>query len=338
MQNCFLPGGSLAVKDGEQVVPVINRIAKGFANVVMTQDWHTAGHVSFASAHAGKKPFETVDLPYGKQVLWPDHCVQGTDGASLSKDLAIPQAGLVIRKGFHKDVDSYSAFTEADGKTTTGLAAYLKARKVKRVFLAGLATDFCVAWTALDARKAGFETYVIEDACRGIDTQGSLAKAWADMTKAGVKRIQSGDIAVSGLMRARTALRRSSSLRSRDAASRRMKAEMRSRASWFETALARLLTMRVAQLFVLLARRGLRAALGDADQRRAQHALADHEAGLHDLDHRACRHRRVGHFVHRLLEVRIELLARRIELLDAVLLQRVEQRALGQLDALDEAP
>jgi nicotinamidase/pyrazinamidase len=196
VQNCFLPGGSLAVKDGEQVIPVINRIAKGFGNIVMTQDWHTEGHISFASAHAGKKPFEVIDLPYGKQVLWPDHCVQGTDGAALSKDLAIPQAELVIRKGFHKDVDSYSAFTEADGKTTTGLAAYLKARKLQRLFVAGLATDFCVAWTALDARKAGFETYVVEDACRGIDNQGSMAKAWADMTKAGVKRIQSADIAV----------------------------------------------------------------------------------------------------------------------------------------------
>jgi nicotinamidase/pyrazinamidase len=195
VQNCFLPGGSLAVKDGEQVVPVINKIAKAFTNVVMTQDWHTVGHVSFASAHPGKKPFETVDLPYGKQVLWPDHCVQGTDGAALSKDLSIPQAELVIRKGFHKDVDSYSAFTEADGKTTTGLAAYLKARQVKKVFVAGLATDFCVAWTALDARKADFETYVVEDACRGIDTQGSMAKAWADMATAGVTRIQSADIA-----------------------------------------------------------------------------------------------------------------------------------------------
>jgi nicotinamidase/pyrazinamidase len=197
VQNCFLPGGSLAVKEGEQVVPVINKIAKSFANIVMTQDWHTPGHVSFASVHAGKKPFETIDLPYGKQVLWPDHCVQGTDGAALSKDLSIPQAELIIRKGFHKDVDSYSAFVEADGKTTTGLAAYLKARKIKRVFVAGLATDFCVAWTALDARKAGFDVYVVEDACRGIDTQGSLAKAWADMAKAGVKRIQSADIAVS---------------------------------------------------------------------------------------------------------------------------------------------
>ncbi|MBS0531263.1 MAG: bifunctional nicotinamidase/pyrazinamidase [Proteobacteria bacterium] len=195
VQNCFLPGGSLAVKDGDKVVPVINRLAKGFTNVVMTQDWHTTGHVSFASSHPGKKPFETIDLKYGKQVLWPDHCVQGTDGASLSKDLSIPQAELIIRKGFHKDVDSYSAFTEADGKTTTGLSSYLKARKLHRIFVAGLATDFCVAWTAMDARKAGFETYVIEDACRGIDTQGSLAKAWADMAKAGVKRIQSGDIA-----------------------------------------------------------------------------------------------------------------------------------------------
>jgi nicotinamidase/pyrazinamidase len=197
VQNCFLPGGSLAVKDGDQVVPVINRLAKGFSNVVMTQDWHTPGHVSFASSHAGKKPFETVDLAYGKQVLWPDHCVQGTDGASLSKDLSIPQAEIIVRKGYHKDTDSYSAFTEADGKTTTGLAAWLKARKLQRLFIAGLATDFCVAWTALDARKAGFDAYVIEDACRGIDTQGSLAKAWADMAKAGVKRIQSSDIAVS---------------------------------------------------------------------------------------------------------------------------------------------
>ena len=196
VQNCFLPGGSLAVKDGDQVVPVINRLAKGFANVVLTQDWHTAGHVSFASVHSGKKPFETIDLSYGKQVLWPDHCVQGTEGAALSKDLSIPQAELIIRKGYHQDVDSYSAFTEADGKTTTGLAAYLNARKLQRLFIAGLATDFCVAWTAMDARKGGFEAYVIEDACRGIDTQGSLAKAWADMEKAGVKRIQSSDIAV----------------------------------------------------------------------------------------------------------------------------------------------
>jgi nicotinamidase/pyrazinamidase len=194
VQNCFLPGGSLAVKDGDQVVPVINTMAKKFANVVMTQDWHTPGHISFASSHDGKKAFEVIDVKYGKQVLWPDHCVQGTDGAALSKDLSIPQAGLVLRKGFNKDVTSYSAFMEADGKTSTGLAAYLKTRKLQRVFVAGLATDFCVAWSALDARKAGFDVYVVEDACRGIDTQGSLAKAWADMNKAGVKRIMSGDL------------------------------------------------------------------------------------------------------------------------------------------------
>lgn len=195
VQNCFLPGGSLAVKDGDKVVPVINALAKKFAHVVLTQDWHTPGHISFASSHGGKKPFETTDVAYGKQVLWPDHCVMGTEGAALSKDLTIPHAQLVLRKGYEKTVDSYSAFTEADGKTTTGLAGYLKARKLQRIFVVGLATDFCVAWSALDARKAGFETYVIEDACRGIDTQGSLAKAWSDMTKAGVKRIKSGDLA-----------------------------------------------------------------------------------------------------------------------------------------------
>jgi nicotinamidase/pyrazinamidase len=196
VQNGFLPGGSLAVKDGDEVIPVINRLAKRFAHVIMTQDWHTAGHISFASSHAGKKPFETIDLAYGKQVLWPDHCVQGTEGAALAKDLVVPQAELIIRKGYHRDIDSYSAFTEADGKTTTGLAAYLKARKLQRLFIAGLATDFCVAWTAMDARRAGFEAYVIEDASRGINTQGSLATAWTEMTKAGVKRIQSSDIIV----------------------------------------------------------------------------------------------------------------------------------------------
>ena len=195
VQNCFMPGGSLAVKEGDAIVPVINKLAKSFGNVVVTQDWHTADHVSFASQHQGKKPFETVKLKYGAQVLWPDHCVHGTDGAALHKDLSIPHAQLVIRKGFHKDTDSYSAFLEADRKTVTGLAGYLKARGIKRVYLAGLATDFCVAWSALDARKAGFEAAVIEDACRGIDLNGSLAKAWADLGRAGVKRLKSADIA-----------------------------------------------------------------------------------------------------------------------------------------------
>lgn len=197
VQNCFVPGGSLAVKDGNQVVPVINKIAKSFRNVVMTQDWHTPDHISFASQHAGKKPFDIIDLPYGKQVLWPDHCVQGTEGAALSSELVVPHAALVIRKGYRRNVDSYSAFYEADGKTPTGLSGYLKQRGLTRCFVAGLATDFCVAWTALDARKDGFAAFVIEDACRGIDTQGSLAKAWTRMKEAGVKRIQSSDLALS---------------------------------------------------------------------------------------------------------------------------------------------
>jgi nicotinamidase/pyrazinamidase len=196
VQNCFLPGGSLAVKDGEQVIPVINSLAKSFANVVLTQDWHTPGHVSFASTHDGKKPFEVIKLPYGDQVLWPDHCVQGTQGAAISADISIPQAELIVRKGYHKTIDSYSAFYEADHKTPTGLAGYLKQRKLNRVFVTGLATDFCVGWTAIDARRSGFETYVVEDACRGIDVQGSLAKSWAAMAKAGVRRIKAEDIKV----------------------------------------------------------------------------------------------------------------------------------------------
>src|SRR5215468_9888926 len=195
VQNCFLPGGSLAVKDGDQVVPVINRIAPKFAHVVLTQDWHTPGHVSFASAHAGKSPFDMIKLPYGDQVLWPDHCVQGTSGADISKDIAIAHAELVVRKGFNKAMDSYSAFLEADHKTPTGLAGYLKERGLARVFVAGLATDFCVAWTAMDAQRLGFETFVIDDASRGIDNRGSLAAAWTAMQNTGVKRIRSDDLA-----------------------------------------------------------------------------------------------------------------------------------------------
>lgn len=194
VQNCFVDGGTLPVKGGADIVPVINKLATAFENVVVTQDWHTPGHTSFASAHTGKKPFETTQLSYGTQVLWPDHCVQGSDDAALVKGLNLPNAELIIRKGFHKDVDSYSAFEEADRKTSTGLAAYLKAREIDTVFVCGLATDFCVAWTALDARKAGFTAYVIEDAARGIDLNGSLAAAWKQMADAGVKRIQSMEI------------------------------------------------------------------------------------------------------------------------------------------------
>ena len=197
VQNCFVAGGTLAVPRGDEVVPVINRIAPAFENVVVTQDWHTDRHASFASTH-GRKPFETTKLHYGEQVLWPDHCVQGTKDAELHADLRLPHAQLVLRKGFHSDVDSYSAFEEADRKTSTGLAGYLKERGISKVFVAGLATDFCVAWTALDARRLGFETWVIEDACRAIDLNDSLAAAWKEMAANGVQRIQSADIVLPG--------------------------------------------------------------------------------------------------------------------------------------------
>ena len=196
VQNCFVPGGTLPVNGGDQIVPLVNRLARAFEHVVLTQDWHTPGHASFASTHPGKKPFDTVSLPYGTQVLWPDHCVQGTSDASLHPALQIPHAELIIRKGYRTHIDSYSAFYEADGKTPTGLVGYLKERGLQQVFLVGLATDFCVAWSALDARKAGFAAVVIEDATRGIDTGGSLAKAWQDMAGAGVRRLQSANIDV----------------------------------------------------------------------------------------------------------------------------------------------
>ena len=196
VQNCFIDGGTLPVKGGAEVVPVINRLAAVFENIVVTQDWHTQGHASFASAHAGQKPFSSIKLNYGNQVLWPDHCVQGTKDAELHVDLNLPSAQLIIRKGYHPKVDSYSAFMEADAKTATGLSGYLKQRGIKTVFVTGLATDFCVAWTAMDARAAGFEVYVVEDACRAIDLNGSLAAAWKNMAAKGVKRIQSDDIQV----------------------------------------------------------------------------------------------------------------------------------------------
>jgi len=196
VQNCFLPGGTLPVPEGDRVIPIINRLAPAFHHVVLTQDWHTPGHISFASSHSGKKPFETVQLPYGTQVLWPDHCIQGTPDADLHTDLKIPHAEMIIRKGYRQHVDSYSAFLEADRKTATGLTGYLRERGFKQVFFVGLATDFCVAWSAVDARRAGFAAYVIEDATRGIDAGGSLAKAWQDMTGAGVQRIKSSDLGV----------------------------------------------------------------------------------------------------------------------------------------------
>ena len=191
VQNDFCPGGALAVPQGDEVVPVVNRLVARFDNVVLTQDWHPRGHASFASSHSGKKPFETIELPYGTQVLWPDHCVQGTAGAAFHSRLETEKAQLVVRKGFHAGVDSYSGFLEADRSTTTGLAGYLKERGLRELFVCGLATDFCVAWTALDARATGFEVTVIEDACRAIDLDRSLARAWADLRAAGVNRTTS---------------------------------------------------------------------------------------------------------------------------------------------------
>ncbi len=194
VQNSFMPGGSLAVPAGDEIVPIVNRLASRFVNVVLTQDWHPAGHGSFASSHPGRQPFDRVTLPYGEQVLWPDHCVQGSDGAQLHRDLAIDHAQLIVRKGYHRDVDSYSAFVEADGTTRTGLAGYLRERRIDSVYVCGLATDFCVAWTAIDARRSGFRARVIEDACRAIDTGGSLASAWKAMHDAGVERIRAADV------------------------------------------------------------------------------------------------------------------------------------------------
>lgn len=191
VQNDFLHGGALAVPDGDAIVPIVNALAPRFAHVALTQDWHVPGHWSFASSHPGKAPFDTIVLPYGPQVLWPDHCVQGTAGAQFSPALAIPQAEFIVRKGYRREIDSYSAFCEADRVTLTGLAGYLRERGFTRVYLAGLATDFCVAWSAVDARRAGFEAFVIEDACRAIDTRGSLSAAWSRMREEGVVRVTS---------------------------------------------------------------------------------------------------------------------------------------------------
>jgi nicotinamidase/pyrazinamidase len=182
----FCPGGALAVPEGDAIMPLVNRLARRFAHVVVTQDWHPPGHMSFASAHPGKRPFETIEVDYGPQTLWPDHCVQGTAGAAFHPALDIPQAELVIRKGYHPLIDSYSAFRENDGKTPTGLTGYLRERGLERVTLCGLATDFCVYFSAIDAREAGFEAAIVLEASRAIDVDGSLARALDAMRAAGV--------------------------------------------------------------------------------------------------------------------------------------------------------
>ena len=194
VQYDFLPGGNLAVAGGDEIVPLINQLARKFATVVLTQDWHPADHISFASQHPGKAPFETVELAYGTQVLWPDHCVWNSHGAAISADLDVPHGQLIIRKGYNRQIDSYSGFQEADRETPTGLAGYLNERDVDRLYIVGLATDFCVGWTAIDGAAAGFDVTVIEDATRAIDNGGSLARAWDDMAEAGVERVMSRKI------------------------------------------------------------------------------------------------------------------------------------------------
>ena len=187
IQNDFCAQGRLAVPRGDEVVPLVNQLASRFKHVVLTQDWHPPGHLSFASAHSGRNPYETIEVSYGPQILWPDHCVQGTPGAELRKDLQIAHAQLVLRKGYHREIDSYSAFYENDRKTHTGLAGYLRERGLTRVFLAGLAFDFCVRYSSEDAKHEGFDVVVIEDACRGIDVDGSVRATRARLDAIGVR-------------------------------------------------------------------------------------------------------------------------------------------------------
>jgi nicotinamidase/pyrazinamidase len=194
VQNDFCPGGRLAIPRGDEVVPIVNRIGRNFAHVVLTQDWHPPGHRSFASSHPGKRPFDTITLGYGPQILWPDHCVQGTSGAEFRADLDIPHAALVIRKGFRPEIDSYSALYENDRKTPTGLAVYLRERALTRIFLAGLAFDFCVRYSAQDAQREGFAAVVIEDACRGIDVDGSVTATRTALATLGIACVDSAAI------------------------------------------------------------------------------------------------------------------------------------------------
>lgn len=186
IQNDFCPGGALAVPDGDTIVSGVNALMAEFDTVILTQDWHPKGHSSFASAHAGKAPYDMIDMPYGPQVLWPDHCVQGTNGAEFHSDLNMTRADLILRKGFNPQIDSYSAFFENDQSTPTGLEGYLRTRGIESLVLVGLATDFCVNFSAVDAAKLGFTVRVREDLCRAIDLDGSLAAAREGMAKSGV--------------------------------------------------------------------------------------------------------------------------------------------------------
>jgi nicotinamidase/pyrazinamidase len=194
VQNDFCDGGALPVPGGEEVVPVVHRIAEAFQHVILTQDWHPRDHHSFASHHPGRQPFDTVETSHGPQVLWPDHCVEGSDGGAFHPHLQPDNTELILRKGFRPDIDSYSAFLENDHRTRTGLAAYLRERELNRIFLSGLAYDYCVRYSAIDGRAAGFEAYVIEDACRAIDRDDSVAATNQAFREAGVHRIMSSDL------------------------------------------------------------------------------------------------------------------------------------------------
>jgi nicotinamidase/pyrazinamidase len=194
VQNDFCPGGALAVPNGHEVVPVINTLIKHFDIIIQTQDWHPDGHLSFASSHMGKNPYDTIELDYGTQVLWPDHCVQGTKGAEFHPDLNTNKTQVIIRKGFRKQIDSYSTFFENDQKTSTGLTGYLKQRGITSLYATGLATDFCVKWSVLDGIDEGFKMNIVTDAVRGIDLNGSLDAAWAEMKEKGAATVSSGDL------------------------------------------------------------------------------------------------------------------------------------------------
>lgn len=194
VQNDFCPGGALEVPEGDTIIPTINKLSEAFDIVLQTQDWHPAGHSSFASSHKDKDPYETTEMPYGTQVLWPDHCVQGTEGAAFHTDLKTDRSQLVIRKGFRKTIDSYSAFYENDDETTTGLTGYLRERNIDTLYCVGLAADFCVKWSVLDGIKEGFDLFVVEDAVKGIDLDGSVGQAWEEMMEAGAQKLSSEDL------------------------------------------------------------------------------------------------------------------------------------------------
>lgn len=197
VQNDFCPGGALEVPNGDEIIPTINKLSQQFDIVIQTQDWHPDGHSSFASSHVDKEPFETIGLPYGKQVLWPDHCIQGSDGAEFHPDLETHRSQLIIRKGFRKEIDSYSAFYENDNSTTTGLTGYLRQRDIDTLYTVGLATDFCIKWTVTDGIKEGFQVHVVEDAVKGIDIEGSVGQAWKEMLDMGAQKVSSQDLILS---------------------------------------------------------------------------------------------------------------------------------------------